>query len=257
MKPMEQTSLLTFRNKLSSWFSRKFFWIKRFWNVKRGQSTKKEFRLKRRINVGLETINGNYDAIFSLGDLCLASIQLRKHNLRPFAGVIDWMGSPFLYDVNRLLKNKFQGFMELSNLSIRGYANEQNLLVADDQYNIMSNHDFDTARNTLAYLATYPEVKAKFDRRINRFLNKLETSKRILFVRTEGTFDEVLALEETLSKLVKGDFRILVINHSNVNDIVVQNWPLEKVCSLEFPNIEKWEGNNALWDRILKDVHIK
>lgn len=204
-----------------------------------------------------KAINGTYDAIFSLGDLCLASIQLRKHHLRPFAGVIDWMGSPSLNGVNRLLKNRFQGFMGPSNLSIKGYASKQNLLVADEQYGILSNHDFGTDRNTLTRLATYPEVKAKFDRRINRFLNKLETSKRILFIRTEGTFDEVLALEETLSDLVKEDFRILVINHTHVNGIVIKDWPLEKVVSLEFPNIEKWEGNNDLWDQVLKDVHIR
>jgi hypothetical protein len=205
----------------------------------------------------LKTINGTYDAIFSLGDLCLASIQLRRHHLRPFAGVIDWMGSPSLNNVNRLLKNRFQGFMDLSNLSIKGYANEQNLLVADEQYGILSNHDFDTVRNTLAQLTTYSEVKAKFDRRINRFLNKCETSKRILFVRTEGTLDEIVALEQTLSGLVKGDFRILVINHTAVDGIVVKNWPLEKVVSLEFPNIEKWEGNNDLWAQVLKGIHVR
>ncbi|WP_245734081.1 DUF1796 family putative cysteine peptidase [Sporolactobacillus nakayamae] len=207
--------------------------------------------------MSFKTINGTYDAIFSLGDLCLASIQLRRLNLRPFAGVIDWMGSPSLNNVNRLLKNRFAGFMDASHLSIRGYATAQNLLVADEQYNIMSNHDFDAERNSLAYLATYPEVKAKFDRRIKRFLTKCETSKRILFVRTEGTFDEILALEDTLSELVKGDFRILVINHTNVAGIVVKNWPLENVLSLEFPNGEIWGGNNALWSQVLKGVHIR
>ncbi|MCL1630574.1 papain-like cysteine peptidase [Sporolactobacillus sp. CPB3-1] len=207
--------------------------------------------------MSFETINGNYDSIFSLGDLCLASIQLRKLHLRPFAGVIDWMGSPSLHDVNRLLKNRFQGFMERSNLSVKGYADEKNLLVVDTQYNIISNHDFDARLNTVTHLATYPEVKAKFDRRVNRFLTKVRTNKRILFIRTEGAFDEILALQETLSQLVNGDFRILVINHTNVKDMVVKNWPIDKVCALEFPNRDKWDGNNELWAQALKDVHLR
>lgn len=206
--------------------------------------------------MNIDIIKGRYDAIFSLGDLCLAGIQLRRHNLRPFSGVIDWMGSPSLLDVTRLLKNRFQGFMEFSNLSIRGYADEDMLLVVDEQYNISSNHDFDTSKNTLTHLANYPEVKTKFDRRIKRFLEKLETSEKILFIRTEGSFDEVLKLEEVLSELVKGDFRILVINHTDVNRMVKKNWPLARVCALEFPEIEKWEGNNDLWNIVLRDIYI-
>jgi hypothetical protein len=206
--------------------------------------------------MSLKEIKGSYDAIFSLGDLCLASIQLRKNNLRPFAGVIDWMGSPFLHDVNRLLTNRFTSFMELQHLTIRGYANADMLLVSDDTYNIMSNHDFVASKNTLTYLATYPEVKAKFDRRIKRFIEKMETSRRILFVRTEGTFDDVLELDEVLSRLVKQEYRILVINHTNVSGIVEKSWPLERVCALEFPNIEIWEGNNHLWKEVLDGIDI-
>jgi len=31
--------------------------------------------------MSLKDISGTYDAIFSLGDLCLAAVQLRKNNL--------------------------------------------------------------------------------------------------------------------------------------------------------------------------------
>jgi Putative papain-like cysteine peptidase (DUF1796) len=40
--------------------------------------------------MSLKDISGNYVAIFSLGGDCLEAIQLRKNNLRPFAGVLDW-----------------------------------------------------------------------------------------------------------------------------------------------------------------------
>lgn len=203
----------------------------------------------------LKQLKGNYDAIFSLGDLCLTSIQLKKHNLRPYSGVLDWVASPTLSSVNKLLENRFNGFMKQENLRVIGYA-DSCICVADDGYNIVSNHDFDKKTNTLKHLASYLEVKEKYERRIQRFLAEMEAAKRILFIRTEGSFEDTLILQEVLSKLVKHDFRILIINHTNVKKMVEKNWPLEKVCSLEFPNSEIWEGNNNLWDEVLNGISL-
>jgi hypothetical protein len=207
--------------------------------------------------MSLEEIKGEYDAIFSLGHLCLASLQLKKNQLRPFSGVLDWMGSHSLPDVSQLLKNRFAGFMDFQNLAVRGYANEYNILVEDEVYKIFSNHDFAADKNTLTHLATYPEVKEKFSRRIQRFLEKMESSKRILFVRTEGTFTDVLELESVLSDLVKNDFRILIVNHTNVHGLVEKEWPLEKVAVVELPNKEIWEENDQFWKTILRDVRLR
>lgn len=206
--------------------------------------------------MSLEIIKGTYDAVFSLGDLCLTSIQLKKNNLRPFSGVLDWMASPSLSNVNRLLQNRFVGFMDLPNLRIIGYANDQFICVSDDGYQIVSNHDFAVGKNTLSHLGGYPEVREKFDRRIRRFLEKMETSQRILFVRTEGSFEEVLELESILSGMVKNDFRILLVNHSNVNSMVEKHWPLEKVCVVELPNQDKWNANDHYWKMMLDGVHL-
>lgn len=203
----------------------------------------------------LAQLKGDYDAIFSLGDLCLASIQLKKHNLRPYSGVLDWMASTDLPKVNQLLANRFSGFLEYENLRIIGYAGE-NICVSDDAYNLVLNHDFDGEKNTLTHLGSYFEVKEKYDRRILRFLKAMKSAKRILFVRTEGTFEEVIVLQDVLSKLVKKDFSILLINHKPVHGIVEKNWPLEKVCSLEFPDQDKWEGNNELWQEVLSGIRL-
>lgn len=205
--------------------------------------------------MSLEDIKGNYDAIFSLGDLCLASIQLKKNHLRPFSGVLDWLASPALSDVNRLLRNRFVGFMDLPNLRIIGYADD-NICVSDDAYHMVSNHDFPADRNTLTHLATYSEVKEKYNRRIQRFLEKMNTSKRVLFVRTKGTFEDTLELESVLSSLVKNDFRILLVNHTNVGGMVEKDWPLERVCAVDLPNRDIWEGNHHHWKAMLDKVTI-
>ncbi|WP_144510783.1 DUF1796 family putative cysteine peptidase [Bacillus sp. FJAT-22090] len=203
----------------------------------------------------LSQLKGKYDAIFSLGDLCLASIQLKKHNLRPYSGVLDWMASLELSKVNLLLENRFVGFMNYENLRIIGYADDC-ICVSDDGYNMVSNHDFSKEKNTLQYLGSYDEVMEKYERRIQRFLKKMKTARRILFVRTEGTLEEAAALQDVLAKLVKHDFSVLLINHAPVTGIVEKSWPLEKVCSIEFPNTEKWEGNNELWEEVLSGIRL-
>ncbi len=204
----------------------------------------------------LSQLKGKYDAIFSLGDLCLTSIQLKKHNLRPYSGVFDWVASPNLSNVSELIENRFVSFLDYKNLRVIGYA-DNNICVSDDRNNIVSNHDFSIETNTLESLSSYPEVMEKYDRRIQRFLKKMKTAKRILFVRTEGTLAEAAHLQDILSKLVKHDFSILLINHSTVSGLVEKTSPLEKVCILEFPNIDRWEGNHALWEEALRGVRLK
>lgn len=204
----------------------------------------------------LSQLKGEYDAIFSLGDLCLASIQLKKHNLRPYSGVLDWMASPELSKVNELLENRFSGFLEYDNLRVIGYA-DSFICVSDDGYNLVSNHDFDGERNTLEYLGAYVDVMEKYERRIQRFLTEMTNAKRILFVRTEGTLMDAAELQDVLSRIVKHDFSILLINHTHVQEIKETSWPLEKVCSIEFPNKDIWEGNHDLWKEVLSEIRLR
>ncbi|MBM7691244.1 hypothetical protein JOC77_000649 [Peribacillus deserti] len=209
----------------------------------------------------LRDLKGSYDGIFSLGHNCLAGIQLRKNNLRPFAGVLDWVGSPSLPHVTLLLQNQFAGFLEQPNLQFRGYATDMDLLVSDNIYQIYFNHDFKTDVNTPTNLAAYPEVKEKYNRRISRFKDKLANGQRLLFIRTQGTLEEITELEKVLSKIVKNDFRILVVNHTNVKGIVEKKWPLQKVCVVELPDTgfgtnEMFHVNDALWKTLLNGIRV-
>lgn len=204
-----------------------------------------------------EDLMGSYDAIFSLGDLCLTSIQLKKHGLRPYSGVFDWAATPTLSKVNFMLKNRFAQFMQLEHLRTIGPASDTMLCVADDYYDFVSNHDFELTKNSMTYLGSYNEVMEKYNRRISRFLYAMNTAKRILFVRTEGDLGDVMELQATLRDLVKNDFSILVINHEDVSGIVEKHWPLPHVYSVAFPNsVDKWEGNNELWSEILQGISL-
>lgn len=206
--------------------------------------------------VGNELIKGGYDAVFSLGDLCLGAIQMKKNNLRPFSGPLDWMGTPLLTSVIQLFEKRFSDFMLLENLRIVGYATDKMLLVSDDRNLVMSNHDFDTANNSLNQLTAYPSVKEKLDRRVNRLLDRLMTAQRILFVRTNATLEDTAELQRVLRSIIANDFRILVVNHGPVSGIVEKHWPIDDVYSVELPDGEIWEGNNALWAQLFQDVHL-
>lgn len=55
--------------------------------------------------MNLQDIKGSYDLIVSLGSACNPTLQLKRLNLRSFtSSPLDWNYSPFLVDVNRLLK---------------------------------------------------------------------------------------------------------------------------------------------------------
>jgi len=205
--------------------------------------------------VNLNEIKGSYDAIFSLGNLCLTSIQLKKHNLRPYSGVLDWVASPDLSKVINLLENRFIGFLDYENLRVLGYADKY-ICVSDDGYRIVSNHDFGIDENTLENLWSYHEVMKKYNRRIKRFLEEMNQAKNILFVRTEATFEEVSKLHEVLSDLVAHDFKILIVNHTDTQELVEKNWPLDKVCAVELPNEDIWEGNHSLWEDMLNGITL-
>ncbi|OXM86650.1 DUF1796 family putative cysteine peptidase [Paenibacillus rigui] len=204
----------------------------------------------------LSELKGTYDAIFSLGNNCLPSIQLEKNNIRPYAGVLDWMDSQSLPHVNMLLKNRFEDFLDPHHLIPLGPSGDF-LLVLDKKYEVTVVHDFPLIRNNAAHLSSYPEVKQKMHRRIQRFFDKLQTSRRILFVRVGGSFEETRELQSILSGMVKHDFHILLVNHQpGLVNVVENHWPLEKVCSLSLPWVaDLLEGNNAHWMGIFTGIH--
>lgn len=121
-----------------------------------------------------------YDLIASLGQNCDPAGHLRRHKLRKFSMPLDWVVSTSLTDVNRLLANKFQGFMDLSNLQViegsSQYVDEfaavvqkmPSYFIKDMRYNVTSVHDFPIIP-LQSWHYTYHVYKAKLNVRIQRF----------------------------------------------------------------------------------------
>ncbi|WP_179861898.1 DUF1796 family putative cysteine peptidase [Bacillus wiedmannii] len=199
-------------------------------------------------------IQQNYNTIFSLGNSCLTAIKLRQFKLRPYAGIIDWMLSPNLLAINNLLKNRCENFMEKETMVCDGYNTliYGHLLLRDLLYDVTSVHDFSIIENTITDWNTYKNFKIKIKKRIQRFLNKLETCNRILFVRIGGTYEEAKLLEQTLTQIVTHEFRLLIINEEFIDWIIEYNWNLQYTCGIGI-SIDKRESDE-LWDVILKNI---
>ncbi|KRF18677.1 DUF1796 family putative cysteine peptidase [Paenibacillus sp. Soil787] len=216
-------------------------------------------------------IKKSYDVVVSLGCNCATAYHLKRHNLRRFSSPLDWMKSPTLSDVTRMLMNQFNGFMEIENLClmgnashvVEGFENDEvrpnhiaTYEVKDVYYNINSYHDFIAVQNQ-DWSITYPAVKEKFNRRVNRFQEKIIQDNSILFVRLGATIDETIELQSVLSKLTKGQFHILIVNLGQQSVVIEKDWEIDKVCSVQIPNFNGEDGVYSAWDTILDGITIK
>ncbi|MDU0204225.1 DUF1796 family putative cysteine peptidase [Paenibacillus sp. MAH-36] len=206
-----------------------------------------------------------YDLVASLGQNCDPAGHLRRHKLRKFSMPLDWVISTSLTDVNRLLANKFQGFMDLSNLRVvegsSQYVDEfaavvqkvPSYFIKDTHYNVTSVHDFPIIPNESWYY-TYHVYKAKLNLRIRRFLEESSASNSSLFVRLLATYDQAAELQSVLREITKGDFKILIVNPiANLERVMELDWGLDHVCVVQIPST----NNLKEWDYILTGLKIK
>lgn len=101
-------------------------------------------------------------------------------------------------------------------------------------YNIDFVHDFLATVNTPTSFPQYTEIKEKYNRRIQRFLNCTKTSEWILFVRSGGTYEEAAELEKILSSMVKHNFQVLLILDGDIEEIKELDWELKHTCVVQF-----------------------
>lgn len=205
----------------------------------------------------LRDIAGQYDAIFSLGMNCLPAIQLERNGIRPYTGVLDWVEVTHLPNVTKMINNRFSEFGLRHNLVY--YMMLNNFVFFRDVPNgMIIVHDFPYPRNTPTNLPDYDAFRTKMDRRIERFLSKAASSRRILFIRIGGLPEEALALEQALSTIVTGEFHILLVNHNPVPTLVDNHWPHKHTCGVMLPNKpDTYNQNDAYWRMLLQNVKYK
>lgn len=129
---------------------------------------------------------GPYDFVSAFGNTCATAIYLEQFCMRTTSGPFDWVGhpnKPTLGPFLQVMKSGFGHFLEESELvplEDPGMFNDP----AHDYYrnrvtDIWFAHDF--VRGVPLHEA-FPEVKAKYDRRIRRFEARMRTGERILLI---------------------------------------------------------------------------
>ena len=124
-----------------------------------------------------------YDVVFSLGAACLCSQMLRKKDLQFSSYPLDWVANKDFAFRTDLLVSDFDFFFDKEDLYFTGDSNG----MEDHPCEVCINkrtgmgfpHDFSFG---VDFETAFPEVKAKYDRRVKRLLDDIERNKNILIV---------------------------------------------------------------------------
>ncbi|MFW5435430.1 DUF1796 family putative cysteine peptidase [Paenibacillus apiarius] len=205
----------------------------------------------------LSEIKRTYDAVYSLGSNCYPSQRMERYGLRPYSGVIDWMYSNSVPGLCTLLRNRFAHFMHPANIVVEGTVfNGHNFSVRDCIYGMQSVHDFLCSEGAEGIHAKYPLFQETLQRRITRFLDKVERCEWIFFFRLNATYEETIELEAALASIVQHQFTLLVVNPGSAYQIVESGWPLAHTCALEIP--AEWDTqSDELWNAVFAGIHYR
>ncbi|MCD9026425.1 DUF1796 family putative cysteine peptidase [Cohnella silvisoli] len=196
---------------------------------------------------------GAYMAYISLGSTCQTAYQLQRLNLRKFAGPLDWFISRSVTDVARLIRNRFNGFMELNHLQVLG-TEPAHFIVRDNSYDIVSYHDFPLMRR---WTDAYPDFKQKLNRRVNAMITAAKNSPLCL-VRIDTSMMEAQQLYAALTTIIPGEFQLLIVNNSDrVQEVRHEDWGLRHIGSVTVPNGADWRGSNFAWDQVMYGFQLK
>ena len=123
----------------------------------------------------------NFDLIFSLGEACSCTQVLRSLGLQISSYPFDWLYGANFIDRCNILSNSFRNFIEKKDL-VYTHKNIHCDVYHNKSNDIVFNHDF---KRNIPFDKMYKIVKQKYSRRIERLLEKLKKSKKILIVYIE------------------------------------------------------------------------
>jgi len=188
-----------------------------------------------------------FDAIISLGGNCQIAFQLNINGLRHYSLPFDYWITPFMSLYN-LLENKFVHFLDKENFIFSPPNETSSSWVVDSLYGVIMIHDF---KLDVDFLKDYEMVRAKFERRIDRFYTVLSKSNYVLFIRNWITKDEAIALDELLGRLFPHlSYRLVVLSSSE--ESFSTDWGFDRIKNfyLRQPVPYVALGDNQAWKEI-------
>ena len=129
-----------------------------------------------------------FDFVVGIGSACIASQAMRDAGLQYASYPFDWMSGPTFGQRIQTVCSEFEGWFRQEDLEFAGNPNG----FTHDSYrnratNALFPHDFEIGRSLAE---SYPTVKEKYDRRIDRLYASIRRSKRVLVVWLENPSDD-------------------------------------------------------------------
>lgn len=140
-----------------------------------------------------------YDFIFSLGQACSSTENLRKANLQVFSYPFDWLYGTTIKERVELLVSDFSGWFEKGDFVFDCYKEGSRFNVYKNiRTNLIFNHDFPKEDD---FETGYKKVAAKYERRVFRLLERVSESRRSLAVYIEQPYTREYTSDEDLIAL--------------------------------------------------------
>lgn len=194
-----------------------------------------------------------YDEVVGLGYSCEIAYQLEHNGIRTLAYPFDWVHTSHEALIS-FITNKGKNFFDIDKIHVvEPYPGDPVCLqVVDLVYGIISYHDFYTS----PYMGNYKAIKSKYNRRISRFFDLLNSKKRVLFVRQGALKEQVEFLDDLIHRhYPRLAYTIIAINNT---EEYKENWGLSHVENFYMEGTPgDWRGNQERWFEILSQFTIK
>lgn len=194
-----------------------------------------------------------YDIVYSIGRDCANSTFLKKRGLRVTSGPFDWLTKADFETRIQLICQDFVDFLNKDDLQIREKPTHVVTDTACDSYENTRTgfyfyHDFPAG---VPLDESYPLVKEKYDRRIARFLKKVQEEERVLLVwfSHEPTVNklDVKTLCDAVCKRFNKRIDFLLIEHDE--NVPKGEWVHQSIAdNIEYYTLftQKYDSNGAL-----------
>jgi hypothetical protein len=186
---------------------------------------------------------GNGYTGISLGRRCEPAYQIKRSGFGRPGYPFDWILTD-MKAVIQLIKCRFEHFMDLKDLDCRPP------FIVNKRWGIDHLHDFDYKQG----LSDYPEVKKKFDRKIKRFLDVLDSASKVIFFRTDATEEDMLTLDTVLqSNHPNLDYKLVMVNKG---EDYKKFFERGRLSSYQLRKVDVWHGEVESWDRLFMDLPL-
>ena len=157
----------------------------------------------------------------SLGNSCSIAYNLKLCNLRTEAYPFDWVRVTNINNVTTLIDNKFNDFLDIDTFVFKEYSDIFEVNSKMGSYVYKNNycsfyHEFENRIEREKLLS----FKDKYIRRIERFLDLLQSDKKIIFIREEFGKIKINKINRFIKKLYENNpninFNIILITNDNI-----------------------------------------